>query len=136
MDKARKKTGRPLMESGKREFLLKAKLTDEEHKQVLALVRQLGVSRSELVKSRLLAEQRPVLVNGAELLSLLDGLGAELGRSGNNINQLARHANILNKRGMLDGEVVLEFNDLFAVYLRQHQEIQKLMRSLIRLMKG
>ncbi|MEJ2881044.1 plasmid mobilization protein [Pedobacter sp. GR22-6] len=124
------------MESGKREFLLKAKLTAEEHKQVLALARQLGVSRSDLVKSRLLAEQRPVLINGVELLSLLDGLGAELGRSGNNINQLARHANILNKRGMLDGEVVLEFNDLFAVYLRHHLEIQKLMRSLIRLMKG
>lgn len=124
------------MASGKKEFLLKAKLTAEENKQIIAMAEQLGISRSELIKSKLLTDHRQVLINAAELLVLLDGIGAELGRSGNNINQLARHANILNKRGMLDGEIVTEFHALFSVYLVQHLEIQKLMRQIIRLMKS
>jgi hypothetical protein len=136
MEKTEKKMGRPVMDSGKREFLLKAKLTAEENKQVLSLAKQLGISRSELIKSRLLADHRQVLVNAADLLITLDRIGAELGRSGNNINQLARHANILNKRGMLDGEIISEFNTLSSVYLKQHLEIQKLMRQLIRLIKS
>ncbi len=124
------------MATGKREFLLKAKLTAEENKQVMNLTKQLGISRSELIKSRLLADHKQVLVHAGGLLVLLDQIGTELGRSGNNINQLARHANILSKRGMLDGDIVADFNALFSLYLAHHMEIQKLMRQLICLMKG
>ncbi|MFF5381947.1 plasmid mobilization protein [Pedobacter suwonensis] len=131
-----KKVGRPVLESGKREHLLKAKLTEEEHQQVLAMARQLGITRTELIRSRLLSQHGQVVINTSELLASLDSIGAELGRCGNNINQLARHANVLNKRGMLDGEVFSTFNLHFARYLEQHIEIQKMMRQLIRLMTG
>ncbi|RZM06852.1 MAG: plasmid mobilization relaxosome protein MobC, partial [Pedobacter sp.] len=119
-----------------REHLLKAKLTEEEHQQVLTLARQLGITRTELIRSRLLSPHGQVVINTTELLVSLDSIGAELGRSGNNINQLARHANILNKRGILDGEVISAFNLHFTGYLEQHTEIQKIMRQLIRLMTG
>jgi cation transport regulator ChaC len=131
-----KKVGRPVLESGKREYLLKAKLTEEEHQQVLAMASQLGVSRTELIRLRLLSQQGQAMINTSELLASLDGIGAELGRSGNNINQLARHANVLSKRGMLEAPVIAKFNDLFGMYQQQHLEIQQLMRQLIRLMRG
>ncbi|RDC54322.1 plasmid mobilization relaxosome protein MobC [Pedobacter chinensis] len=131
-----KKVGRPVLESGRREHILKAKLTEEEHQQVMATARELGISRTELIRTRLLSQQGQVLVNTSELLASLDNIGSELGRSGNNINQLARHANVLNKRGMLEAAVISEFNGLFSIYQQQHLEIQQLMRLLIRLMKG
>lgn len=125
-----------MLDSGKREHLLKAKLTEEEHQQVMAMARGLGISRTELIRSRLLNPYGQVLVNASELLASLDHIGAELGRSGNNINQVARHANVLTKRGMLEAGVITEFNVLFAAYKQQHQEIQQLMRQLIRLISS
>jgi hypothetical protein len=63
-------------------------------------------------------------------------MGAELGRAGNNINQLARHANTLNKRGMLDETVIMEFNLLFREYALIRNETEKSLRQIIRLIRG
>jgi hypothetical protein len=63
-------------------------------------------------------------------------MGSELGRAGNNINQLARHANILNKRGRLDELVVKEFNILFKEYARIRNDTEKSLRQIIRLIRG
>ena len=76
-----------------------------------------------------------VKVNALEVVRLLDQLGGELGRSGNNINQLARHANFLNKRGMLNEEIVAKFNNLFSEYIFLFREIEKEIRLLLRQLK-
>lgn len=123
------------MESGKRIHLIKAKLTESEYQQFLALEKQLGLNRSQIIKARVLHDSFAVLVDARQLLFLLDRVGAELGRAGNNINQLARHANTLNKQGMLQGQVVLEFNRLFGQYLLLQRELDAAMRQLIRLMR-
>ena len=62
---------------------------------------ELGVSKTDLVRRGVLNNAPAVLVNAKEMLRLLDSIGLELARSGNNLNQLARYANILNKRSML-----------------------------------
>ena len=77
-----------------------------------------------------------VKVNAHEVLRLLDHLGGELGRSGNNINQLARHANFLNKRGMLNAETVVRFNELFSEYITLFRQIEKETRALLRRLKN
>ena len=77
-----------------------------------------------------------MLINTKELMKVLDATGAELGRAGNNINQLARHANVLVKQGMLNQDIVCEFNILLGNYITVQQELEKNLRHLIRLMKG
>ena len=123
------------METGRRVRLIKAKLTEEEYQQFLTIEKQLGLNRSQIIKARILQDSFAVLVDGRQLLSALDSIGAELGRAGNNINQLARHANTLNKQGMFDGQLILEFNRLFGQYLLLQRELDTAMRQLIRLMR-
>ena len=77
-----------------------------------------------------------MLLNTKELMKQLDSIGAELGRSGNNINQLARHANILHKQSLLNQSVITEFNSLLGQYITVQQELEKRIRQIIRLMKG
>lgn len=135
MKKGIKKVGRPEMTSGKRIKIIKARLTEEEFKQVLTIEKALGLTRMDLIRTRVLHNSSKVLVNAGELLKQLDAIGTEMGRAGNNINQLARHANILNNQGLLTESVAVEFNELFKFYIANQQEVEKTMRQIIRLMK-
>jgi len=139
MDKPRKpfkQPGRPELKDGKKEHFIRARLTADEYQMLLALEKELGMNHTDLIRHRLLGSQHKQLVNSREVLNRLDYMGAELGRAGNNINQLARHANILNKRGMLNEIVVMEFNLLFREYARIRNETEKSLRQIIRLIRG
>ena len=122
--------------SNNRIRIIKARLTEEEFKQLLNMEKQLNLSRTEIIRSRVLYNSNAVLVNANDLLQVLTQVGTELGRAGNNINQLARHANVLNKQGLINESVVRDFNELFGNYIKSQQEIEKVFRQLIRLMKG
>ena len=123
------------MLTGKRDRLIKAKLTDEEFSELLRIQKASGLNRMELIRKRVLGGGTAVTINTKELLGQLDSIGAELGRSGNNINQLARHANILNRQQRLDPGIVSEFNALFTDYIRIQRELEKTLRQLLRTMK-
>ncbi len=110
------------------------RFTEEEYRLILNLEKELGISKTDLIRLRVLENARNVVVNAAALIGNLDGIGAELGRSGNNINQLARYANVLKQRGMLSAVVIERFNLLFETYNRQHKEIIIALRQIIRQM--
>jgi hypothetical protein len=93
------------------------------------------MNRMELIRKRVLHAGAAITINSGELLAALDAIGAELGRAGNNINQLARHANVLNKQGMLSPDVATEFNTLFSDYIRTQRELEKNIRQILRAMK-
>lgn len=136
MTKTPKKIGRPPMLTGKRTRIIKAKLTDEEFEALLEIQKETGLNRMELIRKRVLHGGSTVTINIKELIGTLDAIGAEMGRAGNNINQLARHANILNKQGNLTLEVITEFNTLFTAYIRIQQELEKTLRQILRAMKN
>ncbi|OOG19631.1 hypothetical protein BWD42_06890 [Sphingobacterium sp. CZ-UAM] len=135
MKKAQKKPGRPPMLTGKRIHLIKAKLTDEEFKALVELQKVSGLNRMELIRRHVLGKGAPQIINVNELLHALDAIGSELGRAGNNINQLARHANTLNKQGKLREQVVSDFNNLFTDYIHTQQELEKQLRHILRAMR-
>jgi hypothetical protein len=56
-----------------------------------------------------------------------------MGRCGNNINQLAKYANILKKRGMLSPVVIERFNVLFEQYLKNQQALDASLRKVFRM---
>ncbi|MCA5006137.1 plasmid mobilization protein [Sphingobacterium bovistauri] len=123
------------MMSGKRIHLIKAKLTDAEIILLNNIQRESGLNRTDLIRKRVLSG-KVLNMNIAEIIALFDPIGAELGRSGNNINQLARHANMLNRQHKLDSTTVSAFNSLLAEYVQIQGELEKALRQLLRKIKN
>lgn len=126
--------GRPEMSEGKKSRKVDLRLTENEYESLLALEKSLGISKTEIIRLRVLKENSVLLLNAKELIVRLDALGSELGRSGNNINQLARYANVMNKRGSLSGQVAERFNVLLAGYIKSQLSLEVTMRKIIRMM--
>ena len=135
MKKAKNKGGRPVLLSGKRVHLIKAKLTEEELNQLIQMQQQTGLNRTDLIRKAVLNDKIGH-INTAEIISLFDPIGIELGRAGNNINQLARHANTLSKQHKLDSSIVASFNALLAEYIQIQAELEKALRQLLRKIKA
>ena len=117
---------------GKRTKKIDARFTEEEYNLVLALEKELGISKTELVRLRVLDNARQVVVNAGLLIARLDDLGAELRRSGNNINQLARYANRLQLHGILSPVVAERYLILLEQYNGQQRELTVALRRIIR----
>lgn len=126
--------GRPQKDNGKRTKKIDTRFTEDEYRLILDLEKELGISKTDLIRLRVLENAPNVVVNAAALIGDLDAIGAELGRSGNNINQLAHYANVLKKRGVLSAVVIERFNLLFETYNRQHKELIIALRQVIRQM--
>jgi hypothetical protein len=129
---SRKVNGRPLKTEGKRTKKIDARFTEDEFKVVLELEKTLGISRTDLVRTRLLQNARLTVINAKELIALLDSIGTEIGRCGNNINQLAKYANVLNKYGKLSPMVMERFNLLFEDYTENQKKLEISLRKIIR----
>ncbi|WP_345947690.1 plasmid mobilization relaxosome protein MobC [Mucilaginibacter sp. PAMB04274] len=127
-----KLAGRPKLAGNKRSRKIDARFTEAEYETIVALEQQLGVSKTELVRMRLLNNGDQVLVNAKEVISKLDSIGIEMGRIGNNVNQLARHANLLNLQGNVPPYVVDQFNQLLSRYIGILQEVDTTFRRVIR----
>ena len=130
MPNSRKQTGRPKAEL-KRTKKIDVRFTEEEYKLISGLEETLGISKTELVRERLLHGARLTIINAKDLIAELDKIGADFGRSGNNINQLARHANTLNKRGLLSAQVIGQFNVLFEKYIENQRGLETTLRKII-----
>ena len=111
-----------------------ARFTEAEYTIILAMEKELGVRKTDLVRSRLLENAPAVVINAKELIRSLDSIGAELGRSGNNINQLARYGNILNNKKVLSPVVMERFNTLFEQYIANQKILETALRRIIRAM--
>ena len=127
-----KQIGRPKMPEGKRIKKVTVRFTEDEYKTIIGLEETLGISKTDLVRERLLQNARLTIINAKELIIELNKAGTELGRSGNNINQLARYANTLNKKNVLSAQVVETFNLLFAKHLENRQVLEVALRKIIR----
>jgi hypothetical protein len=111
-----------------------ARFTEAEYQLVMAMEKELAIRKTDLVRMRLLDNAPAVVLNAKELIRSLDNIGAELGRSGNNINQLARYANILHKKRVLSPVVMERFNILFEQYIDQQKTLEAALRSVVRAM--
>jgi len=126
--------GGPPPKPANRTKKIDARFTEEEYKIILELEKELGISKTNLVRSRVLRNAHEVVINAKELIRHLDSIGAEMGRAGNNINQLARYANILIKKSILSPVVVERFTILFEQYLEHQKALEVALRKIIRAM--
>jgi hypothetical protein len=130
----KKLNGRPKLAGGKKTRFINVRFTEDEFKDVLELEKQLGVTKTDLIRMRILSDAKKTVVNSKELISYLDSAGAEMGRIGNNINQLAKHANTLKLQGRLNPLIIDRFNGLFDEYLRVQQQFEVSLRKILRAM--
>lgn len=112
------------------------RLSEVERTQFLDLEKALGLSRADIVRIRVLQQSKKMLVNTTEIMKLLDSIGTEIGRSGNNINQLAKHANTLQQQGMLQSALIRDLAPLLTEYIRLQRRLEQSIRQLIRLITG
>lgn len=133
--KNRKANRKPISnEQRNRRFELR--LSEAERTQFLDLEKALGLSRADIVRIRVLQHAKKMLVNTTEIMKLLDSIGTEIGRSGNNINQLAKHANTLHQQGLLHPDLIRDLTPLLTEYIRLKRSLEQSIRQLIRLIRG
>lgn len=125
--------GRPKKLQGQKCKRVEIRLTEQEALMLQQLEKETKISRSRLFVDRILNRQDFFVT--ADLIQVLSSLGGEVGRVGNNINQLAKHCNTVVKHQQLPPRIVNEFNELMAVYLKEEQEIYKIFRQMYRVMK-
>ena len=122
----------PPVGEGKRSFKIDVRFTEAEYRQVELLEKELGLKKTDLVRRKLLHDSKGLAVNARELMNRLDSISLKLSRSGNNINQLARYANRLQKRGLLSPPVIDEYTRLLHRHESDQMELALLFRKLIR----
>lgn len=120
------------MATGKRTKKIDVRFTEDEYEIIEKMESTLGVSKTDLVRMRLLENGRAIVINAKEMITAIDSIGAELGRCSNNINQLAKYANILQKKSRLSPQVVDQFNALMAEYLQKQEMLEISLRQAIR----
>lgn len=129
----KRQLGRPHKVCGKRDKKIDVRFTSDEFELILKLEKTLGISKADLIRNRILAGSDRVIVNAEQLMGALDLLGTEMGRAGNNINQLSRYANALNRQGILSVVVAERFNILLLNYQELQKRLEVLLRRMIRL---
>jgi hypothetical protein len=134
MEDFMKLNGRPKLTEGKLTKFINVRFTEDEYKEVAELEKQLGITKTHLIRMRILSGAKTTVINSKELIHHLDKVGAELGRIGNNINQLAKHANVLKLKGGLNSGIISDFNELFEEYIKVQKLLEISFRKIIRAM--
>ena len=109
------------------------KLNATDNKELQEAFKKSGIKNmSEYLRLRLIETKDVYLHNPKDILKTLDSLGEEIGHIGNNINQLAKYANILILKEKLDPTVVDELNKMLRDYSAQRKEIALAIRALLK----
>ncbi|MFN4247916.1 MAG: plasmid mobilization protein [Flavipsychrobacter sp.] len=105
----------------KRDFVFKVRLSQPEKKSLLNLAADAGLSPSDFVRVKTIGG-KPQTKKATPEREALIGLGAELNRVGNNINQIAR---ALNRKADSDGLAGLPIESVNAA-LAEFKELAAL----------
>lgn len=114
--------------------IVQARVTEEEFRFLHKQATDVGLTMTTLIRNKVLGTQKQQVVNAKDLLQQLDAIGTEIERTGNNINQLARHANALVKHQKSPISTLDDFIPLFQSYIQQQNRLEKHLRKLLRMM--
>jgi hypothetical protein len=132
MDDKNRLKGRPPLQGGRRNKKIDVRFTDEEYKQILAMEQEFRMPKADLIRLRVLKDSGMIITSSRELIKELDRIGGEIGRCGNNINQLAHYSNIMQLKDILDPETTVRFNRLLREYIRNQASLEITLRKVIR----
>lgn len=132
----RKKGGRPLLPEDQKmteKITLRCTKKDKEMLKEIAVICNLTLS--EYLTKKGLDER--IVENRIKIITSLNTVILELARGGNNINQLAKHANRHKNIDGLDEKMMFSYNLLLDEYLNNMASLKTIFKGIYReLAKG
>ena len=116
----------------KREKRLWLRLTHVEHETIKQSAKQMGVSVSKYIRTRIFRDNEASVINAIEYLGAYKEGVKELKKIGNNINQLARYANYIQNSGQIQPGVIDELNKLLRDFVNCQRETADLDRKVLK----
>ena len=130
-NKRKNRGGRPkLSETEKQAAQINIRCSIEQYNEIKRIAKDSDLSVTDYLLKRALNNK--IVYNYNALIDQLNAVGTEFGRSENNINQLAKHANSLSKVGNLDKFLVERLNLVMVDYAKKSDDIRALLRSIRR----
>lgn len=130
-NKRKKRGGRPrLSETEKQATQINIRCSIEQYNQIKTTAKDSGLSVTDYLLKRALNNK--IVYNYNILIDELNSVGTEFSRAGNNINQLAKHANSLNKIGKLDKSLIERMNLVMVDYTKKYDDMRSMLRSIRR----
>ena len=130
-NKRKNRGGRPkLSETEKQAAQINIRCSIEQYNEIKKIAKDSGLSMTDYLLKRALNNK--IVYNYNMLIDELNTVGTEFSRAGNNINQLAKHANSLSKSGNLDKSLVERLNLVMVDYAKKYDEMRVLLRSIRR----
>jgi uncharacterized protein Veg len=125
---------RKLEQNQKRLIKLQAHVTAMEYEKLNDQFRATGMRYfSDYLRLLILDRGKArSITNKQELIKQLDMIGIQINRLGNNINQIAKYANIQLKSGKIDQRTIERFNNLMEDYLKEERNLINAYRALAR----
>jgi hypothetical protein len=108
------------------------RLTPAEHGEVRERAKEMGVSVSYYIRTRIFRAKEASVINAKEYLDAYREGVRELKKIGNNINQLARYANYINNSGQIQPAVIEELNSLLKEFVLCQRETADLDRKILK----
>lgn len=127
----RKKGGRPLLAEDQKmteKITLRCTKKDKEMLKEIAVICNLTLS--EYLTKKGLDER--IVENRIKILESLNTVQLELARGGNNINQLAKHANQIKKIDGLDEKMMFSYNLLLSSYVKNMYSLRTIFKGIYR----
>lgn len=116
------KGGRPKKnEKDLRKERLNLKFTEAEMKQLVEECKELGWGKPYVYFRNKLLSKGGAGYNPRELFKALNQINPQLSKAGNNINQVAKYVNYLDKNNMIDAKFIAEYN----VHFKRMIEVQR-----------
>ncbi len=111
---------------------IKCWVTSAEKQNLDKLAQTAGVTLSHYCRGKLFDTVTLYRANPRELIQMVNRLSAEIHPVGNNINQLARHANAAAKSGATSGPALEELNRLLGRFTAQQAVIAEAFVKFLR----
>jgi len=107
------------------------RLTESEDKEIKNKAKEMGVSVSKYLRTRIFKSEAS-LINAVDFLKAYKERVYELKKIGNNINQLARYVNYIEKTGQMNPALMEELNKNLQDFIRCQRETADLNRKILK----
>ena len=108
------------------------RVTEEEYRELNKVAAEAGKSVSGVLRARVFHGKEAKMINATEFLKEYKESGVEQKRIGNNLNQLAKYANSVEKAGRYEIGIIEEKNRLMKEWIGVLIKIERLMMRVLR----
>ena len=107
------------------------RFTENEKFEIEKNAAQMGVSVAQYVRTRIFKKEAAT-INAVEFFKAYREQIHELKKIGNNINQLTRYANYIEKEGLISPQIIEEMNKYLSDFIVSQRETYALNNKILK----